>query len=338
MPSAALSTGVTIEYEVHGSGEPLLLVMGLGGQLVSWPDSVVGGLVDRGFQVIVFDNRDIGLSTKGATPPPTIARSLAALLSRRFATSEYLLSDMADDAVGLLDHLQLRRAHIVGISMGGMIAQTIAINHPTRAKSLTSIMSTTGSRRVGQPRKRNLLKLLKLTKGGADTAVERNIEVFRIISGSSFDEAETCVLSERAFKRNYDPDGVARQAAAIAASPDRTPALRTLRLPALVVHGLQDTLVGPSGGFATTAAIPGARMLVFPDMGHNIPAVRGSEIFDAIVHIATLAGFQPEPATREAAVSGTSAGGTSAGGTAASEPAPRVTAEGRSHADRATPL
>ena len=294
MPSAPLVSGITIEYEVHGTGEPLLLVMGLGGQLVSWPDSVIDGLVDRGFQVIVFDNRDIGLSTKGTTPPPSLGQTLAALLSRRFAKSEYLLADMAADAVGLLDHLQLPSAHIVGISMGGMIAQTVAINHPSRVKSLTSIMSTTGSRRVGQPRTRDLGKLAKLTKGGADTAVERNIEVFRMISGSSFDESATRVLSERAYKRNYDPDGVARQTAAIAASPDRTPDLRRLRVPTLVVHGLEDTLVKPSGGFATTKAIPGTRMLVFPDMGHNLPVSRETETLDAVVDIAVLGGFKPE--------------------------------------------
>ncbi len=292
MTSAVVSTGITLEYEIHGTGEPLVLVMGLGGQLVSWPDSFVNGLVDRGFQVIVFDNRDIGLSSKGTTAPPSIGQTLAALLSRRLAKSEYLLADMAADAAALLDHLEIPSAHIVGISMGAMIAQTIAINHANRAKSLTSIMSTTGSRRVGQPRMRHLLKLAKLTKGTADDAVERNIEVFRMISGSSFNEADTRILSERAFKRNYDPDGVARQTAAIAASPDRTPALRQLRVPTLVVHGLEDTLVSPSGGFATTKAIPGARMLVFPDMGHNLPAAREGEIIDAIVDVARLGGFR----------------------------------------------
>lgn len=292
MTSTVVSTGITLEYEIHGTGEPLMLVMGLGGQLVSWPDSFVNGLVDSGFQVIVFDNRDIGLSSKGTNAPPSIRQTLAALLSRRLAKSDYLLADMAADAAALLDHLEIPSAHIVGISMGGMIAQTIAINHANRAKSLTSIMSTTGSRRVGQPRFRDLPKLAKLTKGTADDAVERNIEVFRMISGSSFNEADTRILSERAFKRNYDPDGVARQTAAIAASPDRTPALFQLRVPTLVVHGLEDTLVGPSGGFATTKAIPGARMLVFPDMGHNVPAAREGEIIAAIVDVARLGGFR----------------------------------------------
>ena len=296
MTSAVVPTGITLEYVVHGTGEPLVLVMGLGGQLVSWPDSFVNGLVDRGFQVIVFDNRDIGLSSKGTTAAPSIGQTVAALLSRRFAKSEYLLGDMASDTVALLDHLEIPSAHIVGISMGGMIAQTIAINHASRAKSLTSIMSTTGSRRVGQPRMRDLPKLAKLTKGTADDAVKRNIDVFRMISGSSFNEADTRILSERAFKRNYDPDGVARQTAAIAASPDRTPVLRQLRVPALVVHGLEDTLVRPSGGFATTKAIPHARMLVFPDMGHNLPIAREGEIIDAIVGVARLGGFRsPSP-------------------------------------------
>ncbi len=283
MPSVTVQTGMTIHYEVRGDGEPLLLVMGLGGQLVSWPDAFVDGLVDRGFKVIVYDNRDIGLSTKGRSKPPGIFKTFAASASRRFAKSEYLLSDMADDAAGLLAELGIERAHIVGISMGGMITQQLAIDHAGRVLSIASIMSTTGNRRVGRPKTSILPKLLRLTKGGPETYVERQVEVFRLVEGSSHNEEQTRLLAARALARDYTPDGTARQAAAILASPDRTSGLHSVRVPALVVHGLEDTLVAPSGGFATTKAIPGARLMAFPDMGHNLPSHRISEIIDSIV-------------------------------------------------------
>lgn len=283
MPSAAVGTGMTLEYEVRGEGDPALLVMGLGAQLVSWPDAFVQGLVDRGFQTITFDNRDTGLSTKGTWKPPSIAQTLAATLSRRFAKSEYLLTDMADDAVGLLDALGIARAHVIGVSMGGMIAQQLAIAHPDRVLSLTSIMSTTGDRRVGRAKLSILPKLLRLSRGERDTYVDHQAEIFRLVSGSSYDEAEVRAIAARALARDYTPDGTARQAAAIFASPDRTSMLGSVSAPALVVHGLEDTLVAPSGGLATTRAIPGARLLALPDMGHNLPSRRIPEILDAIV-------------------------------------------------------
>lgn len=274
---------MTLCYEVRGEGEPLLLVMGLGRQFVAWPDAFVDGLIHAGFQVILFDNRDIGLSTKGTTKPPSIPRMLAGALSRRFVKPEYLLSDMADDAAGLLEALGIECAHIVGVSMGGMITQQLAIAHPGRVSSITSIMSMTGDRRVGRVKTSIALKLAKLTKGTRDTYVDRQAGTFRLISGSSYDEAETRVVAARELARDYTPDGTARQAAAIFASPDRTPLLHTLNVPALVVHGFEDPLVTPSGGFATAKAIPGARLLAFPDMGHNLPKHRIPEILDAIV-------------------------------------------------------
>jgi len=289
MASTVVGPDIEIEYEVHGEGAPLLLVMGLGGQLVAWPDALISGLVDRGFQVITFDNRDIGLSSKIDAPPPSPSRVVAAMVARRFATAPYLLADMAADAIGLLDALGIDRAHVVGASMGGMIAQEMAIGHPTRVASLTSIMSTTGSRRVGQPKFTLLTKLVRLTKGPVESYVDREVEIGRLISGSSFNADETRTLAERAQRRDVTPDGVTRQTAAIAASPDRTASLGNLRLPTLVVHGLEDPLVTPSGGLATTRAIPGARMLAFPDMGHNLPAARITEIQDAIAETAARA-------------------------------------------------
>ena len=282
MASTTVSTGITLEYEVHGEGDPLLLVMGLGGQLVAWPATFIAGLVDRGFQVITFDNRDIGLSTKIDAAPPTKTQSAMFSISRRFAKSAYLLSDMAKDAVGLLDALNIERAHVVGMSMGGMIAQTMAIEHPSRVRSLTSIMSTTGNPRVGRPKTSVLLRAGKLTRGSKETFPERQAALFKLFSGSLYDELEIREVAKLSVERNFTPDGTARQMAAIMASPDRTPLLKKLNVPTLVVHGLEDGLVQPSGGYATTKAILGARLLAFPDMGHNLPQARIPEILDEI--------------------------------------------------------
>jgi pimeloyl-ACP methyl ester carboxylesterase len=282
MASTTVSTGITLEYEVHGDGDPLLLVMGLGGQLVAWPATFISGLVDRGFQVITFDNRDIGLSTKIDAAPPTKTQSAMFSISRRFAKSAYLLSDMAKDAVGLLDALNIERAHVVGMSMGGMIAQTMAIEHPSRVRSLTSIMSTTGNPRVGRPKTSVLLRAGKLTRGSKETFPDRQAALFKLFSGSLYDELEIREVAKLSVERNFTPDGTARQMAAIMASPDRTPLLKKLNVPTLVVHGLEDGLVQPSGGYATTKAIPGARLLAFPDMGHNLPQARIPEILDEI--------------------------------------------------------
>lgn len=282
MASTTLSTGITLEYEVHGDGEPLLLVMGLGGQLVAWPATFVAGLVDRGFKVITFDNRDIGLSTKIDAAPPTKTQSALFSISRRFAKSTYLLSDMAKDSVGLLDALSIERAHVVGMSMGGMIAQTMAIEHPSRVKSLTSIMSTTGNPRVGRPKTSVLLRAAKLTGGSKETFADRQAALFKLFSGSLYDELEIREVAQLSSERDFTPDGTSRQMAAIMASPDRTPQLKKLNVPTLVVHGLEDGLVQPSGGYATTKAIPGARLLAFPDMGHNLPQARIPEILDEI--------------------------------------------------------
>jgi pimeloyl-ACP methyl ester carboxylesterase len=282
MASTTVSTGITLEYEVHGEGDPLLLVMGLGGQLVAWPATFIAGLVDRGFQVITFDNRDIGLSTKIDAAPPTKTQTAMFSISRRFAKSAYLLSDMAKDAVGLLDALNIERAHVVGMSMGGMIAQTMAIEHPSRVRSLTSIMSTTGNPRVGRPKTSVLLRAGKLTRGSKETFADRQAALFKLFSGSLYDELEIREVAKLSVERNFTPDGTARQMAAIMASPDRTPLLKKLNVPTLVVHGLEDGLVQPSGGYATTKAIPGARLLAFPDMGHNLPQARIPEILDEI--------------------------------------------------------
>jgi pimeloyl-ACP methyl ester carboxylesterase len=288
--TAANVNGITIEYDVHGDDgggdAPLLLVMGLGGQLTAWPLEFVDRLVAKGFRVIRFDNRDIGLSTMMPAPPPTRRQILLSIISRRFAKSSYLLGDMADDAAGLLDHLGITKAHVMGISMGGMISQALAIRHPHRVASLTSIMSNTGDRKHGKIRKSLLFKLPKLMVRTPDDAVDKGVEMFRLISGPHFDADEARKMGEEAFERSYQPDGVARQSMAISASPDRTADLRRVRVPTLVIHGLVDPLVMPSGGMATAKAIPGSKLVMYPDMGHDLPLPRWDDIVEEIADTA----------------------------------------------------
>ncbi|MCU1394950.1 MAG: putative hydrolase [Ilumatobacteraceae bacterium] len=274
---------MTIEYEITGEGTPLLLVMGLGCQLIHWPDDFVQQIADSGFKVIRFDNRDMGLSTKIQADPPKIGRAIASLVSRRLARSEYLISDMADDAAKLLDHLGIDKAHIVGVSMGGMIAQAIAIEHPDKVLSLTSIMSNTGDRRHGMPAVALLGKMARLMDPSPEKMTANGLASGRLISGPHFDEAEERSILQRAFDRCFNPAGTMRQMMAISASPDRTPGLRRLRVPTLVVHGLVDPLVQPSGGIATARAVPDSRLLMFPDMAHDLPRNRWDEIISAIV-------------------------------------------------------
>ena len=286
---AVEANGITIEYEEQGDGEPLLLIMGLGAQLIDWPQGLVDELASRGFRVIRFDNRDAGLSTEFTSRPPSNAEITKAFLLRRPMRSEYLLRDMANDAIGLLDALGIERAHLVGASMGGMIAQTIAIEHPKRALSLTSIMSTTGSRRVGQPTLKLILSVGRRPLPARGDAIEMGLETFRKVSGPTFDEAEFRRLAEVSVARSWRPSGTGRQAAAIIASGDRTKALRGVRVPTLVIHGLLDPLVRVSGGIATARAVPGARLVLFNDMAHDLPRPRHREIADEIVSITGIA-------------------------------------------------
>jgi pimeloyl-ACP methyl ester carboxylesterase len=287
MTSAELA-GVTIEYEVDGpdDGEPMLLVMGLGTQLVGWPPDVVAGLVAHGFRVVRMDNRDIGLSTKTEGPAPTRAALLKAFAHRRYAQSDYLISDMAGDAVALLDHLDIGSAHVVGVSMGGMIAQQLTIDHPERVLSLCSIMSNTGNRRHGTVAARLLptMAVSMTTPRPADPeeAARQGVEAFRLIAGPHFDEDEIGVMVRQAVERNVNPLGTSRQLLAIQASPDRTAGLREVRVPTLVIHGLRDQLVLPSGGIATARAVPGSKLVMFPDMAHDLPGPRRAEIVDEI--------------------------------------------------------
>jgi pimeloyl-ACP methyl ester carboxylesterase len=294
--TTATCNGISIEYESYGDGEPLLLEMGLGGQLVAWPMDWVNLLVEQGFRVIRYDNRDVGLSSKSVGKVPGYGRMAAALLSRRFAKASHLISDMANDAAALLDCLEIERAHVVGVSMGGMIAQSLVIQHPERVSSLTSIMSNTGDRRYGRIHPKLVTKARKVRSRTRDDYIDTQVRTFRMIAGEHFDEEEIRALAAESLARDYDPAGVVRQKQAIAASPDRTEALRSVTVPTLVIHGLRDRLVMPSGGIATAKAVPGSRLLMFPDMAHDLPRPRWGEIVEAIVQNAERGGFKrPTP-------------------------------------------
>jgi pimeloyl-ACP methyl ester carboxylesterase len=295
------SNGMTIEYEIRGDGEPLLFVMGLTGQLIDWPTEFVDLFVDAGYQAVLFDNRDIGLSSEFDGKPPSRWKFLWSTIRRKeFTDANYTLSDMTDDAAGLLDALGIESAHVMGISMGGMIAQELAISYPDRVRSLCSIMSNTGDRKNGIIGFSLLLKLAKLRPPSKKKAVSYIEKIFELISGPHSESQRVREMAEASVARSWRPDGVARQSAAIAGSRDRTELLASVTAPSLVIHGLADHLVLPSGGTTTATAIPGSRLLAFGDMGHDLPRPRWQEIRDAIVHNCRRAKSESSLAVSEA--------------------------------------
>lgn len=278
---------VTLAYETFGDSAdpPVLLIMGLATQMLGWPDEFCSGLAGSGLFVVRFDNRDVGLSTHlHDTPPADVMAALAGDTS----SASYTLSDMAADAAGLLEALGIDSAHVAGVSMGGMIAQTMAIEHPQRVRSLTSIMSTTGDRSVGTATEAAVGVLLAAPATSREEAMERAVTTFRIIGspGYPFDEAMVRDRAGRSYDRSYDPLGVGRQLLAIFASGDRTPRLRDVRVPTLVIHGAEDPLVDVSGGRATAEAIPDARLVVLQGMGHDLPRDLWPVYIDHIVDLA----------------------------------------------------
>jgi pimeloyl-ACP methyl ester carboxylesterase len=289
MPQASTAQGVTLEYETFGSLDdpPLLLVMGYGSQLVTWPQAFCERLAAGGRFVISFDNRDCGLSSKldgqGADVASVIAAASAGDFEHARALAAYTLSDMSDDGFALLTALGIERAHVVGVSMGGMIAQTMAIEHPDRLVTLTSIMSTTGEPEFGRstPEAQQAL----LTPPPADRAGYVDAAARTLIWRSKkYPElASARRLAGESYDRCYYPEGTARQLAAMIASGSRADGLRQLQVPTLVIHGLDDTLIAPSGGERTAALVPRARLLLVQDMGHDRPEPLWPKICGAIL-------------------------------------------------------
>ena len=288
--------GLELHWESYGrrSAPPVLLIAGLGGQLLNWEPAFcrllavgadgTGG--DDGYFVVCYDNRDVGLSTHlehlGTANPMAAAAT---------GTAPYTLADMATDAVGLLDALGLDRAHVVGVSMGGMIAQELALAHPGRVRSLVSIMSSTGSREVGQPTDEARAILLRAPAADRDAVVAGGLEGARVIgsTGFTFDEELVTRRITDSYDRAFDPEGSGRQLAAILAAPDRTQRLRQLDVPTLVLHGDADPLVDRSGGEATAQAVPGARLEIIEGMGHELPSGAWDRLTGAILdHIGAV--------------------------------------------------
>jgi pimeloyl-ACP methyl ester carboxylesterase len=292
MPKAD-NDGVTIEYDTIGNLEnpAILLIMGFATQMTAWHRDFCQLLADRGYFVVRFDNRDCGLSHKTVGEPPNLMSIMMSVTSGSPITIDvpYTLSEMATDGLAVLDELGIERAHAVGASMGGMIAQQMAIDHPDRVLSLTSIMSTTGDPQVGQGSQEAMGALLSPAPDSRDEAIELGVSIGAIISGPHFDEAEARVRVGEAFDRSYYPAGAPFQLAAIAKTGNRTEQLEALDVPTLVIHGAADSLVGVSGGEATAAAIPGATLLTFDDMGHDLPKARWPAITGAIADVADSA-------------------------------------------------
>ena len=287
----AKANGIEICYDAVGnaSDPTVLLVMGLGGQLIQWEPELCGMIAERGFHVVRFDNRDVGLSTHLEGGGVDVFGLLNAEASGSPSVSvPYLLSDMADDAVGLLDHLGVDRAHVVGVSMGGMIAQSIALAHPGRVLTLTSIMSTTGDPDVGHPTAEAMAALVAPPAQTREEAQEGTVRQAHVWgSPGLFDEDDLRRLAGESWDRSHEPLGVARQLAAILASGSRSSGLATLAIPSLVIHGTADTLVQPSGGERTAEVIPDAKLFLVEGMGHDLPRPLWPTLVDAICgHIA----------------------------------------------------
>jgi pimeloyl-ACP methyl ester carboxylesterase len=286
-PQIARANGIEICYEIFGepSAEPMLLIMGLGAQMIHWDDDFCWQLAARGFRVIRFDNRDIGKSSK-MTGGKRI--TLTEFLKMRFlkipVAAPYKLRDMADDTIGLMDTLGIQSAHVVGLSMGGMIAQELAISFPQRVRSLTSIMSTTGNPKVPPPTREASAVLMAPPPATKEEFFVRFAQTWKVLRVGSFpqDEALDPTRAERTYARGLNPAGVGRQLRAILASGSRKQRLAAVKAPTLVIHGTVDPLVHPAGGKDTAASIPGAKLLMIEGMGHALPIPMWPEIIDAI--------------------------------------------------------
>ncbi len=288
------SNGIEIEYDTFGSedAEPLLLIMGLGSQMILWREAFCEALAARGHFVIRFDNRDIGKSTYledlGVPDIPTL---IGKVFQGEEARAPYALTDMAEDGFGLLSALGIDSAHVCGVSMGGMVAQTMALERPTRVRSLTSIMSTTGDRDLPPPQPEALAALMQPPVATVEGVVERALSIFQAIGSPAYPMPveEVAARAREQFERGFNPAGMARQFAAILTQQGRREALASLRLPALVIHGDADALVPIECGRATAPAIPGAATLGREGMGHGLPEPLWPRIIDAIAGVTASA-------------------------------------------------
>ena len=286
MPKAK-ANNIELEYDTFGdpSAKPLLLVMGLGAQMLRWHEDLCKMFVDKGFYVIRFDNRDVGLSTKfEESGVPDIMKEFMARMRGKPISPPYTVEDMADDAVGLLDALNIEKAHICGASMGGMIVQIIALRHPDRVLSLTSIMSTTGNPNLPQARPEAMQTLLTPAPTERDAYIEESVKRWRILYGSGFPYPEEEFREQAAtlYDRSFYPQGVSRQLFAILGAENRVPKLCAIKVPTLVIHGGDDPLVPVEGGKETAASIPGAELLIIEGMGHSLPRETWPQVVGAI--------------------------------------------------------
>jgi pimeloyl-ACP methyl ester carboxylesterase len=287
--------GINIEYEVHGAddGEPLLLIMGLGAQMTRWPPGLYEKLVARGFRVIRFDNRDVGLSHK-FTGAPTVESVVTARMQGQKPDIPYTLDDMAADAVGVLDHFGIARAHIAGASMGGMIGQLVAADYPDRVLSFTAVFTSTGNPSL-PPAKPEAMAVLTTRAGDPNKDVEAYLDQMLINArtigspGYPFDEKIVRERLRADVLRSYEPQGVARQLAAVIANGDRRAKLASIKAPVVVLHGDSDPLVPVEGGKDLAASISGAELRIIPGMGHDLPPALYDAIADAISRAAERA-------------------------------------------------
>jgi pimeloyl-ACP methyl ester carboxylesterase len=297
-PQLARTNGIELCYEIFGDAEaePMLLIMGLGAQMIHWDDDFCRQLAARGFRVIRFDNRDIGKSSKLSGGKRLTAVELLKLKFLKIpVAAPYKLSDMAQDVIGLMDTLRIKSAHLVGASMGGMIAQEIAITFPERVRSLTSIMSTTGNPKIPPPTREASAILMAPPPATKEEYFVRFAQTWKVLRVGSFPEDEALDRSraERTFARGLNPAGVGRQLRAILASGSRKERLRLVKAPTLVIHGTVDPLVRPEGGKDTAASIPGAKLLMVEGMGHALPIPMWPQIIDAIDKFAHAASARP---------------------------------------------
>ena len=286
-PQIARANGIELCYEIFGKpdAEPMILIMGLGAQMIHWDDDFCRQLAARGFRVIRFDNRDIGKSSKLSGGKRLTAVELLKLRFLKIPVeAPYKLHDMALDVIGLMNVLGINSAHLVGASMGGMIAQEIAISFPERVRSLTSIMSTTGNPKVPPPTREATAVLMAPPPASKDEYFVRHAQTWKVLRAGSFpeDEALDRARAERTFERGLNPAGVGRQLRAILASGSRKKRLASVKAPTLVIHGTVDPLIRPEGGRDTAASIPGARLLMIEGMGHALPIRMWPQIIDAI--------------------------------------------------------